>query len=99
MREVIFRFAAKFFGNHYKKVLIVVATIFAIIITYLAIFPPKIESDIMSLLPQKDPVVKDFKSALDDFKSIDHLFVLVKVNNKDGTIEDYLTMLMSMLII
>ncbi len=89
MREVIFKFAAKFFGNHYKTVLIVVAIIFAIIITYLSIYPPKIESDIMSLLPQKDPVVKDFKSALDDFKSIDHLFVLVKVNNKDGTIEDY----------
>lgn len=63
--------------------------LFGVFLLYLLFFPPRVETDILGLLPRKNPVVKDFKSALDDFKSLDHLFILVKLDSKDENLEDY----------
>lgn len=89
MREKIFRFSAKVFGENYKTVFWFVGVLFLLMGIYLAINPPKVESDILSLLPQRDPVVQEFKSALEDFKSIDHLFILIEMGKEEESIEDY----------
>lgn len=89
MRETIFRFSAKVFGKYYRTVFIFTGVLFLFMAIYLAFNPPTVESDILGLLPQKDQVVMDFKSALGDFKSIDHLFVLVEMTDKSENIEDY----------
>ncbi|MCX7830199.1 MAG: hypothetical protein N2445_03960, partial [Acidobacteria bacterium] len=89
MRETIFRFSAKVFGENYKAVFWIIGVLFVLMGVYLAVNPPTVESDILGLLPQKDPVVQDFKLALEDFKSIDHLFILVEINKDEEAIEDY----------
>jgi uncharacterized protein len=89
MREFVFRKCANFLYRNYRLVFWIAGFFFVFCLAYLFFFPPKVETDILGLLPQKDPVVIDFKSALDDFKSIDHLFILIKLNSKDESMEDY----------
>jgi uncharacterized protein len=89
MREFFFRKSARFFSYNYRAVLWSLGFFFAAAAVYLSFFPPRIESDILGLLPQKDPVVQDFRSALDDFKSIDHLFILIKLDSRDESMDDY----------
>jgi len=89
MRELFFKKSARLFASNYRLVLWTLAVLFAAAAVYLAIDPPRIESDILSLLPQQDPVVQDFKSALEDFKSIDHLFILIKPDSPDVVMEDH----------
>ncbi len=89
MREAIFRFGAKVFGEKYRTVFWVLGVIFFLMALYLFLNPPNVESDILGLLPQKDPVVQEFKAAIEDFKSIDHLFILIELESDDESIEDY----------
>ena len=89
MREFIFKKCANFLYHNYRFVFWIMGFFFLAFIGYLCFFPPKVETDILGLLPQKDPVVIDFKSALDDFKSIDHLFILIKLDAPGESMEDY----------
>jgi uncharacterized protein len=43
--------------------------------------PPVIQSDVLDLLPRDAPVVKDFRDATRDFKSLDYLFILLKTDD------------------
>jgi len=89
MRETFFKNSARFLSGNYRVVLWSLGLVFLAAAVYLSFNPPQIESDILGLLPQKEPVVQDFRSALEDFKSIDHLFILIKLDPKDGSMEDH----------
>jgi uncharacterized protein len=43
--------------------------------------PPRIQSDILDLLPSDQPAVQEFRTATQDFKSLDYLFVLMKTDD------------------
>lgn len=86
----MFRFFAHHFGEHYLRVFLFFSLCISLIVLYLLFFPPEVESNVLSLLPQKDPVVKDFVETLRDFKSIDHLFIHIKTRDDEDPIENYL---------
>jgi uncharacterized protein len=46
--------------------------------------PPRIQSDVLDLLPGDSPVVQEFRTATQDFKSLDYLFILLKTDDPAG---------------
>ncbi len=90
MREALFRRIAVATSHHYRLVFAAAALIALAVVALFVFYPPKIDSDILALLPQKNPVVENFRSVTSDFKSLDYLFVLIGTKDpKDHPVEGY----------
>jgi uncharacterized protein len=81
MRETFLRHMGKIFSRHYRAVFTGAILITAALVVYFVFRPPRIDSDILDLLPQNNPVVHNFRSITRDFKSLDYLFVLIQTKN------------------
>jgi predicted RND superfamily exporter protein len=77
VREALFRRIALATSHHYRWVFAATAAAMLGVVALFLAYPPKIDSDILALLPQKNPVVEDFRSVTSDFKSLDYLFILL----------------------
>ncbi len=55
MRETFFKNSARFLSGNYRVVLWSLGLVFLAAAVYLSFNPPRIESDILGLLPQKNP--------------------------------------------
>lgn len=93
MREAFLRSLARICAHHYRWVFAGAAFVAALVVALFILRPPHIESDILDLLPQKNPVVQDFRMATGDFKSLDYLFVVLETTDPKGhpidTYEDF----------
>ena len=90
MREAILRNLARICARGYKWVLTGAGLIAAAAITLFIVKPPHIQSDILDLLPRHNKVVENFRMAMEDFKSLDYLFIVLRTNDPKGhPIENY----------
>ncbi len=90
MREALFRRIALATSHRYRWVFAAASLVSLAVVALFLVFPPRIDSDILALLPQKNPVVEDFRSVTTDFKSLDYLFVLIGSKDpKDHPVEAY----------
>ncbi|MEW6756791.1 MAG: MMPL family transporter [Acidobacteriota bacterium] len=78
MREALLTRIALFCARHYRGVFAAASVLGALALLLFTLKPPRIESDILDLLPRKNPAVQDFRQATEDFKSLDYLFVLLE---------------------
>lgn len=81
MRETFLRHLARIFAHGYRWVFATALVITAAVIVLFIVRPPHVQSDILDLLPTKNPVVQDFRLATEDFKSLDYLFVVLKTTD------------------
>ena len=84
MREALLRNLARICAHHYRWVFAGAGLVAALVVALFVLRPPHIESDILDLLPQKNPVVQDFRMATEDFKSLDYLFVVLETTDPKG---------------
>ena len=90
MRETVLRHLARVCAHGYRWVFALAGLAVASVVLLFVLKPAHIDSDILALLPQRDPVVQDFRVAMADFKSLDYLFVLVETKDpKEHPIESY----------
>jgi uncharacterized protein len=90
MRETLLRGLGLSAARHYRLVFAAVALLVAATFVLFAYRPPKIQSDILDLLPRNNKVVQDFRMATEDFKSLDYLFVVLETKDpKAHPIESY----------
>ncbi|OYV99404.1 MAG: hypothetical protein B7X11_05425, partial [Acidobacteria bacterium 37-65-4] len=68
-------------ARHYRWVFSGVAVLMAGVVLLFILKPPHIESDILDLLPRNNKVVQDFRMAMEDFKSLDYLFVVLETKD------------------
>ena len=85
MREALFRRLAVTFSHRYRWVFSSALLLAAAVAALFLLRPPAIDSDILALLPQKTPVVQDFRAVTEDFKSLDYLFVLLRTSDPKGS--------------
>lgn len=84
MRETLLSRLALFCARRYRAVF-AAAGLCAVLAGAVFLFKPvQIESDVLDLLPRKNPAVKDFREATEDFKSLDYLFVLVETEDPEN---------------
>jgi len=76
-------------SRHYRWVFAGAALMAAAVVALFVVSPPQIDSDILGLLPQKNPVVQDFRTVTADFKSLDYLFVLLRSSDPKRPVSDF----------
>jgi predicted RND superfamily exporter protein len=84
VRETLLRNLARVCAHGYRWVFAGALVVAASVVALFVLRPPHIESDILDLLPQKNPVVQDFRMATGDFKSLDYLFVVLETTDPSG---------------
>ena len=90
MRETVLRKLGVGAARHYRWVFGGVALLVAAVLVLFALRPPRMQSDILDLLPRNNKVVQDFRMATEDFKSLDYLFVVLETKDpKAHPIEAY----------
>ena len=90
MRETVLRKLGMIAAKNYRWVFGGVGLLMAGVVLLFVLRPPQIQSDILDLLPSKNQVVKDFRMAMEDFKSLDYLFVVLQTKDpKSHPIESY----------
>lgn len=70
-------FIARFSHRHYRAVLAVTAVL--VVLSGLAVTRLRFDTDILHLLPPKDPVVQQFVSATKRFGGVDYLLVAIRI--------------------
>lgn len=88
MREALLRRVALTTSRHHRWVFLGAGLLAAAVVVLFLLKPPQIDSDILGLLPQKNPVVRDFRTVTEDFKSLDYLFVLLRCDDPDRSVSE-----------
>ena len=90
MRETVLRKLGTHAARHYRWVFAATALLTAAVLLLFIFRPPHVQSDILDLLPRKNQVVQDFRMAMEDFKSLDYLFVVLETKDpKTHPIDGY----------
>ncbi|MGA9750493.1 MAG: MMPL family transporter [Acidobacteriota bacterium] len=84
MRETLLRKLASVCAVHYRWVFSIALLLVASVVVFFIVKPPRIDSDILDLLPRHNPTVENFREATHDFKSLDYLFILVQTKDSKG---------------
>lgn len=83
MRETLLARLALFCARHHRAVFAVAGLLVLLAASVFVLKPVRIESDVLDLLPRKNPAVRDFREATEDFKSLDYLFVLLETGDPE----------------
>lgn len=90
MRETLLKALGLTMARGYRWVFSAVAVLVVATVVLFAFRPPKVQSDILDLLPRNNKVVQDFRMATEDFKSLDYLFVVLETKDPQAhPIESY----------
>lgn len=90
MRETVLRKLGSSAAQHYRWVFTATGLLAAAVLLLFILRPPHVQSDILDLLPRKNQVVQDFRMAMEDFKSLDYLFVVLETKDpKNHPIDGY----------
>lgn len=84
MRQALLLRLAELGVKRYRWIFACAGILAISVIALFLLRPPRIQSDVLDLLPADDPIVRDFKAATQDFKSLDYLFILLKTDDPKG---------------
>ncbi len=84
MRETLLARLALLCARRHRAVFAAAVLLALLAAAVFVLKPVRIESDVLDLLPRKNPAVRDFREATEDFKSLDYLFVLLETGDPEN---------------